>query len=205
VPEPAHLPTLLDRTVATTPLATPVRVAAVGLAIALTATAAQFTVPSPLAAVPFTFTPLAVVLAGAALGARLGALSQAAYVLLGAFGLAVFAPSATLPPGMMRLVGPTGGYLLAYPLAAWVVGRLAEAGWDRRYVTSFGAMLAGMVVIHLGGVAWLTAAFTGSLTTAVAIGSVQFLIVDVAKALAAAMILPQAWRLIGPTGHFPIR
>jgi biotin transport system substrate-specific component len=122
------------------------------------------------------------------------------YVVLGALGVAVFAPSPTLPPGALRLIGPTGGYLLAYPLAAFVAGWLAECGWGRRYVTSFGAMMAGMLVIHAGGVAWLAAAFTSSLTTAVALGSLQFLIVDTAKAAVAAMILPQAWRIVGRVG-----
>jgi biotin transport system substrate-specific component len=175
-------------------------VAAVGLAVALTAAAAQFTLPSPLTAVPFTLTPLAVILTGAALGSRLGALAQASYVLLGVLGLAVFAPSPVLPPGALRVIGPTGGYLLAYPLAAFVVGRLAERGWGHRYLTSFGAMLAGMAVIHLGGVSWLALAFTNSFSAAVAIGSAQFLVADILKAAAAAMILPQAWRLVGQAG-----
>jgi len=178
-------------------MATPVRVAAVALGVAVTAAAAQFTVASPIAAVPFTLTPLAVVLTGAALGSRLGAVTQASYVLLGVLGLAVFAPSPTLPPGALRVIGPTGGYLLAYPLAAYVAGRLAERGWGRRYLTSFGAMLAGMTVIHVGGVAWLAIAYMPSLTTAGLVGSVQFLLVDVLKAAAAALLLPQVWRFIG--------
>nr|HMS72140.1 biotin transporter BioY [Baekduia sp.] len=95
-----------------------------------------------------------------ALGSRLGALSQAAYVLAGAMGLAVFAPSATLPPGLLRLAGPTGGYLLAYPLAAFVAGYLAERGWGRNYVSAVGAMLAGLAVICIGGVSWLAIGFT---------------------------------------------
>lgn len=180
-------------------LAGPIRVAAAALAVALTAAAAQFTTPAPFTAVPFTLTPLAVVLTGAALGARWGAASQIAYVLLGAIGVAVFSPSATLPPGAARLLGPTGGYLLAYPLAAFVAGWLAERGWGRRYLTSFGAMMSGMAVIHLGGVAWLAVAFTHSLTSAAAVGSLQFLLADTAKAIAAAMLLPQAWRVIGRT------
>jgi biotin transport system substrate-specific component len=198
VPVQVAVPTLLDRSLAHTTLAAPIRVAAVGLAVAVTAAAAQFTTPVPFTAVPFTLTPLAVVLTGAALGSRLGAASQVLYVLLGALGLAVFSPSVTLPPGALRLVGPTGGYLLAYPLAAFASGWLAERGWGRRYLTSFGAMLVGMIVIHSGGVGWLSVAFTHSLTAAVAAGSVQFLLVDIAKAAVAAMILPQAWRLVGP-------
>ena len=197
MPEPLSHSTLLGRSVAQSSLATPIRVAAVGLGVAITATAAQFTMPVPLTAVPFVFTPLAVVLTGAALGSRLGALTQVIYVLLGAMGLAVFAPSGTLPPGLLRVLGPTGGYLMAYPLAAFVTGWLAERGWGRRYISALGAMLAGMAVIHLGGVSWLAAAFTQSLPAAIAAGSLQFLVADILKAAVAAVILPQAWRLAG--------
>ena len=195
---PTSAPTLLDWSLRESSLATPSRVAAVALATALTSVAAQFTWPAPFTVVPFTLTPLAVVLTGAALGARLGSLAQVLYIMLGAAGMAVFAPSATLPPGVLRLVGPTGGYLLAYPLAAYVVGYLAERGWGRRYVTSFGAMLAGLVVIYAGGVSWLAVAYTHSLTAALTMGLAQFVLLDVAKALVAAMLLPRAWRLVGP-------
>ena len=70
----------------------------------------------------------------------------------------MFAPSATLPPGALRLLGPTGGYLLAYPVAAFVTGWLAERGWDRRYLTSFVAMLAGLASSTSAGVSWLNGA-----------------------------------------------
>ncbi len=100
--------------------------------------------PLPFTAVPFVLTPMVVLLAGAALGSRLGALSQMLYLAAGAAGLPVFAPSVTLPPGALRLLGPTGGYLLAYPVAAFVTGWLAERGWDRRYLSSAAAMLLGL-------------------------------------------------------------
>ena len=174
----------------------PLRVGIAFVAAGLTATAAQFTTPVPFTAVPFTLTPIAVLLSGAALGSRLGALSQGFYILAGAIGLAVFSPSVTLPPGAARLLGPTGGYLMAYPLAAFVTGWLSEHGWDRRYVTSFAAMLAGLGVIYLGGVAWLSVAFT-SPRAAIAAGIAPFLVLDVLKVAAAAMILPQTWRLVG--------
>ena len=151
----------------------------------------------PFTAVPFTLTPIAVLLSGAVLGSRLGALSQVIYVLTGALGVGVFSPSVTLPPGAARLLGPTGGYLMAYPLAAFLTGWLAEHGWDRRYLTSFAAMLVGLGVIYLGGVSWLAAAFLPTPAAAVAAGIAPFLVLDVLKIAAAAMILPQTWRLIG--------
>jgi biotin transport system substrate-specific component len=140
---------------------------------------------------------MAVVLVGAVLGARLGALSQVSYVVLGALGVAVFAPSPTLAPGLARLVGPTGGYLLAYPLAAAVVGWLSERGWDRRYVTSLAAMLAGLAIIYLGGVSWLAVGILHSWSAALAGGLVPFAALDVAKAVVAAAMLPAIWRGLG--------
>ena len=179
----------------------PLRAAAVTVAVALTAAAAQFTLPLPFTAVPFTLTPLVVMLTGAALGSRLGFLTQALYLLAGALGVAVFAPSVTLPPGAARLVGPTGGYLLAYPVAAFVTGWLGERGWDRRYVTSLAGMLAGLAIIFAGGVSWLALVFTQSLGTAVATGFAPFVAADLLKAAAAALILPSAWKFVGRDGR----
>jgi biotin transport system substrate-specific component len=178
-------------------MAAPIRLAVVVLAVVLTAAAAQFTTPVPFTVVPFTLTPLAVLLTGAALGSRLGAVSQALYVAAGALGLAVFAPSATLPPGWLRVMGPTGGYLMAYPLAAFVTGLLAERGWDRRYASSLAAMLIGLGIIYVGGLSWLMVAYAPSLTAAVAAGLAPFLVLDLLKAAAAAWILPRTWRLLG--------
>lgn len=175
-------------------LAPVVRVAAVALAAAATATAAQFTVPLPFTAVPFTLTPLVVVLAGAVLGSRLGAASQVAYLAAGIAGLQVFAPSVVLPPGVGRLLGPTGGYLLAYPLAAFAAGYLAERGWDRSIGRAVVALLAGLAVIYLGGVSWLLR-FVPSVDLAVAQGVAPFVLADLAKVAIAALILPRAARL----------
>ena len=111
---------------------------------ALTAAAAQISLPLPFTAVPFTLQPMVVLLGGMALGPRLGMASQMLYLAAGIAGLPVFAASPMLPPGPLRLLGPTGGYLMAYPFAAFVTGALAERGFDRRYLTSVLAMLAGL-------------------------------------------------------------
>jgi biotin transport system substrate-specific component len=171
----------------------PVRAIAVLLAVALTAAAAQFTLPLPFTAVPFVLTPFAVMLTGAALGARLGFLSQFLYLAAGAAGLAVFAPSVVLPPGVGRLVGPTGGYLMAYPVAAFVTGWLAERGWDRHYLSSLASMFAGLAVIYIGGIGWLMTLPGQSLTTAIAGGLAPYLLLDVVKAAVAAKLLPLVW------------
>jgi biotin transport system substrate-specific component len=194
-----HAPSgsLLRHSVAASSLAFPIRVAVVALAVALTAASAQVTIPLPFTLVPFVLTPMVVLLTGAALGARLGFLTQALYLVAGAAGLSVFAPSATLPPGLLRLVGPTGGYLLAYPVAAFVTGWLAERGWDRRYLTSGAAMFIGLAIIFAGGVSWLAIAFTHSVGAAIATGLQPFILPDALKVAAAAAILPQTWRVIG--------
>src|SRR5437763_9924303 len=113
----------------TRPLRVAERAGAVAFIAALTAVAAQISVPLPFTPVPLTFQPMVVLVGSAALGARLGMASQILYLALGIAGLPVFAASATLPQGAARLFGPTGGYLMAYPAAAFVTGRLAERGF----------------------------------------------------------------------------
>ena len=193
---PVQTGTILSHSTAGAASVTTVRIAAVVLAAALTAVAAQFSVPLPFTDVPFALTPLAVMLTGAALGSRLGFAAQMLYLAAGAAGLPVFVPSATLPPGAMRLVGSTGGYLMAYPVAAFLTGWLAERGWDRRYLTSLAAMLAGLTVIHAGGLAWRTV-LLGSFDLALMTGLAPFVIPDVLKAALAALVLPQVWRIAG--------
>jgi biotin transporter BioY len=85
---------------------------------------------------------------------------------------------------------------MAYPAAAFITGYLAERGWDRRFWTSFAAMLAGLVVIFAGGVSWLAVSVTHSLALATTAGLRWFIVLDVLKLLAGAMILPQAWKLL---------
>src|SRR3954464_10102517 len=85
-----------------------VRIASMLFITALTAAAAQISVPLPFTDVPFTFQPMIVLLGGLALGSRLGLGSQVLYLALGIAGLPVFAASVTLPPGLLRLLGPTG-------------------------------------------------------------------------------------------------
>lgn len=185
-----------------------IRIASVLFMTALTTAAAQISVPLPFTAVPFTFQPMIVLLGGLALGSRLGATSQFLYLAAGIAGLPVFAASATLPPGPLRLLGPTGGYLMAYPFAAYLVGYLAERGLDRRYVTSVIAMLAGLVVVYACGALWLglfarTATGNASIgiQSAVITGVVPFVLADVMKLLVAAAIVPGLWRVVGRRGR----
>ncbi len=164
----------------------------------LTALAAQVSVPLPFTPVPFTLQPMIVLLGGAALGARLGASAQALYLLIGLAGLPVFAASPVLPQGAGRLIGPTAGFLLSYPLAAFVAGWLAERRFDRQYLTSLVAMTAGLAVVFAGGLSWLAYGPTAlGLSGAVASALAPFLIADLVKLCLAAAVLPAVWRLVG--------
>src|SRR5688572_23978058 len=154
----SHASTILDQIsmrAASANIWTGVQVLSVLFVAVLTATAAQLSFPLPFTPVPFTIQPMIVLIGAAALGAPLGALSQILYLMLGAVGMPVFAFSPELPQGFARLIGPTGGYLMAYPVAAFATGLLAERGFDRRYVTSILAMAVGLSIIFAGGVAWL--------------------------------------------------
>ena len=179
-----------------------IRWAAVLFVTVLTAAAAQVSVPLPFTPVPLTLQPMVVLLGGAALGSRLGFSSQVLYLLAGLAGLPVFAASPLLPQGALRLIGPTGGFLMAYPLAAFVTGRLAERGFDRRYLTSVAAMAAGLAVIFASGLSWLTIQLTHAvgaqaLQTALQTGLYPFIVVDVVKLFVAGAVLPGVWKVLG--------
>ncbi len=161
-------------------------------ASAFVALMAQVSVPLPFSPVPITGQTFAVLLVGAALGARRGAAALALYLLEGALGLPVFAGGSG---GLTRLLGPTGGYLVGFVAMAWVVGALAERNWDRRWRTAWLAFLAGEVVLYLCGLPWL-ARFVGG-ERALALGLWPFVPGDILKAVLAGVALPAAWRWVG--------
>lgn len=144
--------------------------------------------------VPFTGQTLGVLLLGAAYGARLGALTTGAYALLGLAGLPLFAGGGS---GLAYLLGPTGGYLIGFVLAAGLVGALARRGWDRGYGSAALAMLLASVAIYLPGVAWLSVALGGDVLGALAAGLAPFVLGDLLKLALAVLLLPTAWRLVG--------
>jgi biotin transport system substrate-specific component len=162
-------------------------IGAIAFAAAL-AVASQFAIPIPGTPVPITLQPLVVVLAGLVVGPAAAAASMVMYLAAGAAGLPVFAPVGA--PGVARLLGPTGGYLLAYPAAAVVAGTLGwrapgqgAVGFTRRVV----AAAAGIFVLYVGGVAQL-AVLTGSLARAVELGVPPFVAFDALKAVVAAAL-----------------
>src|SRR5690606_362515 len=154
------------------------RVLGVAAFAVATALSAKVALPLPGTPVPFTFQPLLVMLAGALLGARLGAASQLLYLAAGVVGLPVFVAGG----GVAYLLGPTGGYLLAYPLAAFVVGSLVGSGAGSALL----ALLDGLGVIYVGGTAWLAA--VGAFDFAVAAGLRPFVLADLVKVLLAVVV-----------------
>ena len=155
---------------------------------------AQVKIPLSFTPVPLTGQTFAVLLVGATLGSKRGALSMLLYIALGAFGLPVFAGGAA---GLAYLSGATLGYLIGFVIAAYVIGLLAERGLERSVRTSILPFLIGTVIIYICGVAWLTIVL-GSISKAVMAGLVPFLIGDLIKLLAASLALPVAWKFVKP-------
>lgn len=158
---------------------------------ALTGLAAQvsITVPS-ITPVPFTLQTFAVLLVGASLGSVRGLVSMALYVVVGLAGVPWFAEGSSGYPAA------TFGYLLGFIAAAALVGWLSERGDDRRYVSAVGEMVIGSAVIYAFGVTVLMANLNLNLATGLSEGMVPFVIGDGLKLLAAAGLLPLAWKLV---------
>ena len=170
---------------------------------AILALSAKFKVP--FYPVPMTLQTLAVMLIAATYGMRLGVTTMLAYLAEGALGLPVFANTPPMVASLGYLLGPTGGFLIAYPIAALIIGYAADRGWDRSVPKLFAALVAGEVVIFGLGFAWLAwfaqlsqrgiglggaAAFTK--------GIAPFLLADALKIVLAALIVPACWSLMKP-------
>lgn len=150
----------------------------------LTAISAQISIP--IKPVPFTLQTMIVLLAGAFLGAKNGAYSQLIYIFLGAIGLPVFAQTADGTMGFARLIGPTGGYLLAFPVAAYLVGLLTEK--NQKYLTVIISMFVAELVVILFGTLYLYAAYLHNFVDAVKAGAAIFTVWMAVKVFAAATI-----------------
>jgi biotin transport system substrate-specific component len=158
-------------------------------ASALTALAAQIAIPLPWSPVPITGQTFAVLLSGAVLGARRAFLAQLLYLAEGTLGLPVFAGGRA---GASLFAGPTGGYLLAFPLAAATTGFLCQRGWDRGFLSMVAAMLLGSTVIFALGLTGLSRFVPGS--QLLAAGLLPFVAGDLIKSSLAALAFPAAWR-----------
>lgn len=169
------------------------------LMAAVTAVAAQITIPLPFSPVPFTMQVLAVVLTGLLLGPRYGALAQAIYLLVGAIGVPVFAG---FKGGLGIIIGPTGGYLLSYPLAAAVAGLAAYAASNaprrRALFVSIAAGTGALAIIYAVGATWLAVQTGLPPAVALAQGVLPFVPLDIAKVVLAALVATAAAPAIAP-------
>lgn len=163
-------------------------------AVAVTALAAQVSFNVPWTPVPYTGQTAAVLLAGTVLGSWRGLLAMAAYVALGSVGVPVFSGGAS---GAGQLIGITGGYLVGFVLAGWLTGALAQRGWDRSVPSAAALMLIGNAVIYAVGVPVLAVAGGIGIERAVVAGALVFAPWDAAKIVAASLLLPLAWRMVG--------
>lgn len=164
----------------------------------VTALAAQLAVPVPWSPVPITGQTFAVLLSGAVLGSRRALIAQILYLAEGAVGLPVFAEGGA---GLAVFAGPTAGYLVAFPIAAWITGALAERGWDRRFATMLAAMLLASTVVFALGLAWLARFLPGE--RLLGAGLLPFVPGDLIKSTLAAVAFPAAWRRAGSRGNPP--
>lgn len=155
----------------------------------LIALSAQLAIGFP---VPISGQTFAVVMIGALYGARRGSLCVLLYILEGAAGLPVFANAGF---GIAVLSGPRGGYLMGFIAAAFVVGALSQAGWDRRVWTTVLAMLIGNLIIYSFGLSWLFC-LMGFSSKVLTVGLYPFIAGDILKTALAAVLLPSGWKLL---------
>jgi len=175
-------------------LARPLRLAILALAgTALLTLSAKIQIP--FYPVPMTMQTFAVLAIGLAFGWRLGGATLLLYLAEGAAGLPVFAGTPEKGVGIAYLMGPTGGYLLGFALAAALSGWLAERGWDRSAATTALAMLAGNVAIYVPGLLWL-GGLIGWDKPVLELGLIPFLAGDLFKLVLAAAVMPLAWKAV---------
>lgn len=158
---------------------------AAGVALLTVSARAQI----PFWPVPVTMQTFVVLALGMVYGPALGVTTVAAYLAAGAAGLPVFATGG----GIAYMMGATGGYLAGFIAAVWVVGRLAQLGWDRRVAGTVAAMVAGNFVIYACGLLWLGAVI-GWDQPVLKLGMLLFLPGDALKIALAAALLPAVWR-----------
>ncbi len=149
--------------------------------------------------VPVTLQMLVIMTIGAAYGPYLAASTVGAYLMLGAQGLPVFAGTPEKGIGLAYMMGPTGGYLIGFLIAAYAVGLLARAGWDRSPLTMAGAMAVGLLCVYIPGVVWLSATWGAALgwENWYAYGVKTFIWVDALKLVLAVIAFPVIWKLVG--------
>lgn len=159
----------------------------------LFALSAQIAIPLPHSPVPITLQPLAILLIGAALGPTRSAMAACLYLIEGLAGLPVFALGHS---GPAALIGPTAGYLYAYPAASWIAGWCATSRVGSSRVRASLVMVAAIVTLYLGGWSWLAAAWGMGSRSAFVAGIVPFFLADLVKVAIAVLTVPTASRIV---------
>jgi len=155
---------------------------------------ARISIPIPGTPIPMTGQTFGVLLVGGALGLRRGIAAVSLYVLLGVIGLPFFADG---KGGISVILGASGGFLIGFIAAGAIVGRLAELGWDRKFIGALGAMLVGEAVLYAIGLPWLKVVTGMSWQATIEAGLVPFIVGDAIKAVLAAALFPVAWWVVG--------
>lgn len=164
--------------------------------VLLIALSAQLQLVLPFSPVPISGQTFAVLLLAALYGSRRGLTTVVTYLTFGAVGLPVFAGGGL---GVAKLLGPTGGYLVGFAAAAYVVGKLSERGWDRKPWTTAAGMIIGNGIIYAAGIVWLSK-FVGW-QAVLGAGFYPFLVGDAFKIALATILLPAGWKFIGRSGQ----
>lgn len=159
---------------------------------ALTAVCSMISIPLPFTPVPINLATLAFFLAGGLLGSRDGAISQVVYVILGAIGVPVFH---SFTGGLGILTGPTGGYIIGYIAAAWLIGFMIEK-WGHGFIKYIISMIAGLAVCYALGTAWFMYLTSNGLAAALMMCVVPFLIGDGLKIIAASVLVNRLHKFI---------
>ncbi|MEM8794442.1 MAG: biotin transporter BioY [Pseudomonadota bacterium] len=149
----------------------------------------------PFFPVPMTMQIFAILVIGMAYGSKLALATLLLYMAQGAAGLPVFAGTPEKGIGYLYMMGPTGGYLLGFVLASFVVGKLAERGFDRSFATTLLAMVIGVAIIYVPGILWL-GTLVGWDKPVLEWGLYPFLPAEAFKIALATAVLPLAWKAV---------
>lgn len=160
----------------------------------LMALCSRLTLPLPFTPVPITGQTFGVLFLAALLGARLSLAIQSVYILQGLAGLPVFSAGATW--GVARLLGPTGGYLVGFLAASWVVGSLVDRGYGKNFFSAVWVLLLGQTAMFLIALPWLKFVLPGTWGQAISLGLWPFLLGDLFKMVCVALLLPAGWGLL---------
>jgi len=165
---------------------------------ALTVVFSAISIPIPISPVPFSLAVVAIFLAGALLPKNQAALAQVVYLLLGIAGLPVFSG---FRGGLGIVAGPTGGYLIAYPLMAWLIAFIIEKTKKRIFAVYVLSMAAGLALLYALGTVWLSLVAQLPFAAALSAGVIPFVIPDLVKAVLASLLALALYKVVSKRNY----